>query len=1175
MESKTGFRRWFSKVVYQRAKVSHEMGRIAVQHVDRNCLLALCRTHHARSEFRVLLSWATERGKMHAWCTCPDAWNHNPCEHIAAVMFELAQENVFPPGIPITPDSLVVRGQDEAVFRDGVPANLEALAEIGNDARADGDDEDLDPRTLPGGSGGPESVEAESPMRSGANLRQAGLGMLRPAHAWLSVLQNDEPLTVSGIAQRHHAPAAAPLATDGICYVLDLTQTLERGSPVVQLFVRQSRPNDPAGTPRRLRISPADIDQLPDPADQKILQLLLSVHVRDNIDDFSWYVEQDDYVAPTDNLVITPDAWDASLPALGNSGRFFWSISSQAVSDWHPVQWDEGQPWKFRLAVTEEPLTEHYSVRGMLSRPERSVPLSQATYFFGDRYVLIDNTLAAFECAASPRWLHPLIVAGYCEVPFRDRDELQKLLWSYGDVNSVDFPESLQLETELCVPVGRVRILRPVDFRARGEVPGRLEFLYGDRPISGDSQAQNVVDFRQRRVIPRDRQRESALTGEFMALARPARFYRATDGDEGVEQTVDTPMFELPMGDLEATIDRLIHRGWVVEAQGFRIRRASEFALSVTSGVDWFDVSAAADFGGLQISLPELLEAVRSNQRFIRLSDGTHGMLPQRWLDQYRALAELGERSGDAVRFQSSQVAILDALLAAQDNPIQLDAHYRQVRDRLYSFAGVHATHPDPTFHGELRDYQREGLGWLEFLREFGFGGCLADDMGLGKTVQVLAMLQRRKAEYSQQQATAGAPRPAAHSTLVVVPKSIVYNWIEEAQRFTPNLTVLNYTGMDRHQTLERLAHADIVVTTYGILRRDILKLREISFDYAILDEAQAIKNATSQASKACRLVKSRYRLAMTGTPVENHVGELWSLFDFLNPGMLGRSRAFQALISGLRRSGDESDPADLKMLAQAIKPFVLRRTKGDVIRELPEKTEHTLYCELSGAQKRLYAELRDYYRQLLTSKVKHDGIMRTKIHVLEALLRLRQAACHPGLLDDERRHQPSAKLEMLEDQVQEIIAEGHKVLIFSQFTRLLGIVKDRFDQLGIRYEYLDGRTRDRPERIANFQNNADIPVFLISLKAGGLGLNLTAADYVYILDPWWNPAVEAQAIDRAHRIGQTRPVIANRIICRDTVEEKILQLQQSKKKLADAIIAADSSLLQSLTVDDLQLLLS
>jgi SNF2 family DNA or RNA helicase len=342
-----------------------------------------------------------------------------------------------------------------------------------------------------------------------------------------------------------------------------------------------------------------------------------------------------------------------------------------------------------------------------------------------------------------------------------------------------------------------------------------------------------------------------------------------------------------------------------------------------------------------------------------------------------------------------------------------------------------------------------------------------------------------------------------------------------------------------------------------------------VEFDYLILDEAQAIKNAESQTAKAARLLRGRHRLALTGTPVENHLGELWSLLEFLNPGFLGASPAFRQLSDDLRV------PENRGMLARALRPLILRRTKEAVAPELPAKLEQTIYCVLPSKQRKLYDELRDHYRASLGARIGEQGMGRSKILVLEALLRLRQAACHPGLLDPKRVAEPCAKLDLLLPQLREILDEGHKVLVFSQFTSFLAILRAQLDAAALPYLYLDGRTRDRQEKVEAFQTDPGYQLFLISLKAGGLGLNLTAADYVYLLDPWWNPAVEAQAIDRAHRIGQVRPVFASRLVARDTVEEKILELQSSKRDLADAVIQADRSLISALSREDLEMLLS
>jgi SNF2 family DNA or RNA helicase len=402
----------------------------------------------------------------------------------------------------------------------------------------------------------------------------------------------------------------------------------------------------------------------------------------------------------------------------------------------------------------------------------------------------------------------------------------------------------------------------------------------------------------------------------------------------------------------------------------------------------------------------------------------------------------------------------------------------------------------------------------------------------------------------------------------VVVPRSLVFHGKKEAARFAPKLRILDHTGGARLKPGDHFEDYDVILTTYGTLRRDAVQFKDQRFDYCVLDEAQAIKNPGTLSAKAVRLVKAGHRLAMSGTPVENHLGELRSLFEFLNPGMLGSA----SILANAWRNPDEHMRA---VLAKALRPFILRRTKGQVATELPEKTEQTIYCDLEANDKKLYNELRDYYRSRLLKNGAGAGSAQFKIQVLEALLRLRQAACHPGLIDKRKVGEPSAKIDTLLAQLDQVLEENHKSLVFSQFTSLLAIVRDRLDRNKVPYAYLDGRTIDREARVEQFQNDPNVKLFLISLKAGGLGLNLHAAEYVYLLDPWWNPAVEAQAIDRAHRIGQTRRVFAYRIIARDTVEEKVLELQKSKRDLADAIITADNSLIRSLTREDLELLLS
>ncbi|HKQ74502.1 MAG TPA: DEAD/DEAH box helicase, partial [Blastocatellia bacterium] len=646
--------------------------------------------------------------------------------------------------------------------------------------------------------------------------------------------------------------------------------------------------------------------------------------------------------------------------------------------------------------------------------------------------------------------------------------------------------------------------------------------------------------------------------------------------------------WEIAPTKLPGLVRELIAEGWHVEAEGKTFRNPGEIRMQVSSGIDWFELYGTVDFGETSAKLPELLAALKRGESMVKLDDGTYGMLPEDWLQKYGLIAGLGEAHEDHLRFRKTQIGVLDALLSSQPAS-DFDENFARARDELKRFDGVKPADPPEEFNGELRPYQKDGLGWINFLRQFGFGGCLADDMGLGKTVQVLALLEaRRQLRYETDGRRDGETErnrdngaalslhpsvsPSHRPSLAVVPKSLVFNWKQEAARFTPKLRVLDHTGQLRgKESLEHFGDYDLILTTYGTLRNDAVMFKDIRFDYIILDEAQAIKNANTASAKAARLLNGDHRLTLSGTPVENHLGELWSMFEFLNPGMLGAASVFK-LTGGVARNPNEETR---KLLALALRPFILRRTKSQVAKDLPAKQEQTIFCELEPAQRKLYNELRDHYRNTLLDRIARDGISKSKIQVLEALLRLRQAALHPGLIDSKRTKEDSAKLDLLLPQLIELFEEDHKALVFSQFTSFLSILRDQLDKEKIRYEYLDGRTRDRQARVEKFQNDPECKLFLISLKAGGLGLNLTAAEYVYLLDPWWNPAVESQAIDRAHRIGQTRQVFAYRIIARDTVEEKVLALQNTKRELADAIINADNSLIRNLAKEDLELLLS
>ncbi len=941
-----------------------------------------------------------------------------------------------------------------------------------------------------------------------------------------------------------------------VWYVLSIGQSIANESLIVDFFQRETKQNGEFGKIKKLKLKEDEISSFGLSVDQDLLsQLVQFAHYTEYNSSYSYRNYGYNESATAAN--IPSSLVHHFLPRLAETGRLVWILDSeQPFEDAKPLTWDGAAPWQFELTITPDEKKKRWVVDAHFSRDGQTRLLHEAIMATPSGLLLMDDTLFGLDIDESAyRWLHAINISSPIEVPYKDRELFLKQLWATSTLPKINLPENLRWEQIQEPPQPKLKIYSPEKSsrsRHKGRLSADVSFLYGSHEVRAEDQQFGIPEGTDL-VHVRDRSAETSRLAELGSLgARPVDRYYGSKGDVQFAQKQLMPL-----------VDQLTEKGWHIEAEGKLYRTAGDFKIDVQSDIDWFELDASFDFDGVEAKLPELLTAVRKGEKFVELDDGSRGMLPEKWLARYQHLADLGTVEDGKVRFQPSQALLLDSMLDEQEN-LHVDRQFNQFRKRLRQFDGVKAKDEPKTFCGTLRDYQRDGLGWFHFLRELRLGGCLADDMGLGKTIQVLAMLENRRTRRLKKDESR---RPS----LVVAPKSLIFNWIDEAVRFTPKLRVADYTGLDRKQLVGNLDDYHLVVTTYGTMRRDIAELKDQRFDYAILDESQAIKNNTSLSAKASRLLDASHRLSLTGTPIENHLGELWSLFEFLNPGMLGRSGAFARLCKSAK-SGEEGSLTDL---SRAVAPFILRRTKDQVLKELPAKTEQMIYCDLLPKQRKQYDELRDYYRKKLTKKIGERGLKQSKIHVLEALLRLRQTACHPGLVDKKKVAQPSAKLDVLLEQIREIVAEGHKALVFSQFTSLLAIVRSSLDAEGIRYEYLDGRTRNRKEKVEQFQTDATCPLFLISLKAGGSGLNLTAADYVFILDPWWNPAVEAQAIDRTHRIGQTRPVFAYRIIARDTVEEKVLKLQESKRKLADAIISADDSLLRNLTADDLQMILS
>ena len=586
--------------------------------------------------------------------------------------------------------------------------------------------------------------------------------------------------------------------------------------------------------------------------------------------------------------------------------------------------------------------------------------------------------------------------------------------------------------------------------------------------------------------------------------------------------------------------------------------------MFVSSGIDWFDAAVEVTFGDQTVTVADLKKALVHKQNFVKLADGTIGMLPEEWVRKYGLLFKMGENKAGKLRLKKLHFSLVDELATEVEQeamPEELLAKKEKleaVLDRDYTDVA-----PPEHLQAVLRPYQLAGFHWIKFLNESGWGGILADDMGLGKTIQTLAFFQHYKNNQTEV------------CFLVVCPTTLVYNWVREVEKFTPELAVFIHHGPKRNVSANALRGFDIIVTTYGTMRSDIKMLREIEFDYAVLDESQSIKNPQSQVAKAALLLNSKNRLALSGTPVQNNTFDLYSQMNFLNPGMLGSREFFMnEFANPIDKFREEEVKQELRKLTY---PFLLRRSKEQVAKDLPEKTETILYCEMGKEQRKIYDTYRNLYRSRILGMIEEKGMEKSQLHILQGLTKLRQICDSPAILNEEDRFpNHSAKSDELARELAENLGD-HKVLIFSQFLGMLALIRQKLVEDGIEHVYFDGGSTavEREAAINEFQNNHDCRVFLISLKAGGIGLNLTAADYVYIVDPWWNPAVEQQAIDRTHRIGQTKNIFAYRLICKDSLEEKMLQLQEQKRNLANDLISDDNTIMKRLTKDDVAFLFS
>ncbi len=1078
-------------------------GRVKILHASNEHVVAL-----AQGSERYGLRIVASPRRISLQCDCPFAVDQGACKHLWALLRALDVDSRLSRLLATAGASVKV----ELHANDG--DDLDDFDGF-DDLEADDDHPDDAPGSAGRSTAWTRRAEDKAPGR-----KAHGAAPREPE--WRRALQR------AAQSMRFAPPPTAPEpewpAHRRLVYLIDIDASATAPGIAIDLGLETLRKNGSWGEPKAFTLGVPAWFASPDPVDGAIMHLLAGASTVFNV------------YQRTSGFVVPPRSFDPTLRAILESGKARLRARDAA---WHQLvlRLDDGAPWRFAVRIQGSGASSR-SIEGVLMCGQESMPVRTPQLINPAGFLITNGLISRFDGRTFSPLARELITTGALEVDAPVPDVVAALT-ALPQSPAMELPDDGSVTMSSEPPIAIVTLSgRAASWYGTALFDVVPSFSYGSLRVAPDTGGATCFDAAHSVLHTRDREFERRAMAHLGSLGARREWNPYTR----------TQTLVVPDAKVWPLVAALSARAWRVELDGARVRMPGVPRASVSSGVDWFEVTGSVPYDDLDASLDAILAAQAAGRPTVTLTDGSTGVLPLEWLQRVKPLLASGETTPGGRRFGRHQLLLLDALLASMPE-VSVDQTFAIAREALGSFQAVLPEDPSPKFCGTLRGYQREGLGWLQFLQRFGLGGCLADDMGLGKTVQVLALLAGRRG-------TCAAP------SLLVVPRSLVFNWMREAARFAPELRVVDHSGAGRH--LDNMENADLVITTYGTARRDIATLATREFDYVVLDEAQAIKTASTASAKACRLLRARHRLALTGTPVENRVEELWSLLEFLNPGMLGPSAHFADLV---RLGGAES-------FARALRPIILRRTKDAVASDLPKRTEQTLLVDLEPKQRRVYETLLRAQRDRVLGTVDRVGLGKARMHILEALLRLRQVACHPALVDEKHRPLPSAKLDALIPSLAELAAEGHKTLVFSQFTQFLSLVRERLDSEGMTYEYLDGRTRDRERRVSRFQQDADCRLFLISLKAGGHGLNLTAADYVYLLDPWWNPAVEAQAIDRAHRIGQARPVIATRIIARDTVEEKILQLQAGKRALADAILSEDAGVLSSIGREELELLL-
>ncbi len=778
-------------------------------------------------------------------------------------------------------------------------------------------------------------------------------------------------------------------------------------------------------------------------------------------------------------------------------------------------------------------------------------------------WMLIDNQLYEFDAELEGNKLQPFLSKFYIQVPKSSEDTyIHKFVFSLVERYQVK-AEGFDIRSNKTEAIPVVRLTKSM----QGDYALMLLFRYDQQDILANNRNRVLV-----KLI------KSGGGYEFIKTVR-SHIWEVNQHDKlnylGLHQ-MSGALFGLHSTESNpnALIDWLSENRNQLEEAGFLLEQDETAAhlyimgnrldLSVAEAGDWFDIQARIVFGEFEIPFMRLRNHIVHGIREFELPNGKIAIIPEAWFSKLQGVFQHIEGADDGARLQKHHYQLVTELQQAlEERSIQ---SFRLKIQATNSFKEVEEVDVPETFQATLRHYQHAGLNWLWFLRKNGFGGILADDMGLGKTVQTLTLLLKDKLERPAE--AVGKP------CLLVAPTSILHNWYAEAKKFAPQLTIMIHAGTQRDRDSQWFGAYDIIITSFGTLRMDLDLFKRVDFHYVVLDEGQNIKNAGSQISRAVRLLRANHRLVLSGTPVENSVFDLWSIMAFANPGLLGSLKFFRETYANpIEKEKDEAAAARLRAI---IHPFILRRTKKQVATDLPDKIEHVHYCDMTDAQEEVYEKLKAGFRNEILESIQKNGLIRSQMLLLRGLTILRQVANHPAMVQAEYADS-SGKFEEAMRMLKNALHEGHKILVFSQFVKHLRLVKERLQHEKITHYYLDGQTprEERMQLVNQFNRSSEVKVFLISLKAGGLGLNLTAADYVVLLDPWWNPAVEQQAIDRSHRIGQKRTVISYRFITKNSVEEKILTLQQRKKNISDSLVSAEQSLVKQLNFEEIKAILS